>query len=116
VTIEFPFDISNQSQTVGTFEVTEGADELGCEAGTAVNNGISAEIIATVMDCDGGTITVHFDPEADPAGGGAFIGQWNIVEGTGDFERLGGGGELTSVRDSETLTIAQTLSGELQLS
>ena len=61
VTIEFLFDISNQRQTAGTFEVTEGADELGSDADTAVNRGVSEDVIET----PDGVRQMHDRPDAD---------------------------------------------------
>ena len=112
VTIEFEIDISVEPN-VGPFEVTDGAEALGCDAGTAtVRPGPSPEVVENLMECDGGTITVHFDAVRDPNDENLQTGPWNVVEGTGDFEELEGGGEMVSVVDREALAVDMTLTGE----
>ena len=116
VTIEFEFDISPPpAPSVGTFVVTDGADALGCEDGTAtVGAGPTPETVENVMECDDGTITVHFDAVPDPDDENLVTGPWNVFEGTGAFEELSAGGEMASEFDRDASTSTMTLTGEVR--
>jgi hypothetical protein len=93
----------------GTFEVTEGADELGCSAGTFVDHDVALWDVNKVLTCtDGersGSFTIRFRPGPEGA-----VSQWQFWPGTGDFTWIYGGGDFSfdygDGRDSgvETLT------------
>ena len=95
--------------------VTDGADALGCEDGTAtVGAGPTPETVENVMECDDGTITVHFDAVPDPDDENLVTGPWNVFEGTGAFEELSAGGEMASEFDRDASTSTMTLTGEVR--
>ncbi len=104
----------NGGQVVGPFEVAEGADMLGCEAGSFVDTEVSTGV-RRLMTCESGdrtgTITVHFVPGDDPGPGDAN-GPWIIEAGTGDFAGLRGDGDFSVVFDDATRSGAETLSGD----
>jgi len=97
VTIVQSLDVS-QEPIEGTFEVTEGADVLGCSEGTFVDDpGVTA--IGRIMTCSdpgAGTFTYTFDP------GGSDT--WEVIDATGDFSGLTGGGDWSEAGLSETIT------------
>lgn len=75
----------------GTFEVTEGADALGCSSGTAdagtiEPRGDGLDSITKTLTCDSGpntgTFTIVFLPDTPP-GGDQQQGPWEITAGTG---------------------------------
>jgi hypothetical protein len=85
----------------GTFEVTEGADVLGCSSGAFVDAGSPDTGIERVYTCDSGsnegsfTSTFNFDarePETI-----SDNGTWSIVEGSDDFAGLQGSGDWSIV-------------------
>ncbi len=89
----------------GTFEVTEGAEFLGCAAGTFVD---SVEPIAlhSVHTCEAGTRTGTFTArirfiDVSGIGPGDFNAPWSIVGATGDFAGLAGGGHSWQVIDQD---------------
>jgi hypothetical protein len=79
----------------GTFEVTEGADVLGCSSGTFVDSGTPDSGIERVYTCDSGsndgsfTTGFTFDAFTDEGENGT----WSVVEGSDDFVGLQGGGD-----------------------
>jgi hypothetical protein len=83
----------------GTFEVTEGADVLGCSSGTFVDSGTPDTGIERVQTCDSGSnegsFTVAFTFDAFTAEG--ENGTWNVVEGFDDFVGLQGSGDWSIV-------------------
>ena len=105
VTIEAKLDVSTRP-IGGTFEVTEGADVLGCSAGTFVDDPSGVEL-KRVMTCTGpntGTFTHSFDPGGYDTGPGEMNGPWRIVDATADFTGLQGGGDWWAVGTTETIT------------
>jgi hypothetical protein len=97
VIIETEADFSIRP-VVGTFEVTEGADVLGCSGGTFVDEFIAEDSVLKVMTCTSGSNDGTFTADFDPNGG------WSIVEPGGDFVGLQGSGEFAQVDDGETFT------------
>ena len=97
VTIETEADFSTRP-VVGTFDVTEGADLLGCSSGTFVDEFVAEDSVLKIMTCtsgdNAGTLTTDFDPD----------GPWSIVEPTGDFVGLTGSGDFSNVDEVETFT------------
>ena len=97
ITIETDADFSTRP-VVGTFEVTEGADALGCSSGTFIDEFVANDSVLKVMTCtsgpNDGTFTADFDPS----------GLWSIVDPTGDFEGLTGSGVFSAVDNVETFT------------
>lgn len=105
ITIEAKLDVSVQP-IVGTFEVTEGADTLGCSAGTFVDDPGGDEL-KRVMTCSGpntGTFTHSFDPLGYDTGPGEQNGPWRMVDATADFTGLQGGGDWWGIGTTETIT------------
>ncbi len=105
ITIEAKLDVSVQP-IVGTFEVTEGADTLGCSAGTFVDD-TGGDELKRVMTCSGpntGTFTTAFDPIGYDTGPGELNGPWSIVDATADFTGLQGDGDWWSIGTTETIT------------
>jgi len=92
----------------GTFEVTEGADILGCSTGTFVDTRRDGDIRRR-FTCETGTKEGRFTAVVDTReipGPGDLNGPWSILEGTGDFTGLQGEGDLSLRLDFgvETLT------------
>jgi hypothetical protein len=116
VTIEFEFELSPPpTPSLGTFVVTDGADALGCDTGTAtISEGPTPETVENLMECDDGTITVHFDAVPDPDDANRVTGPWNVFEGTGVFEDLSAGGEMASEFDRDASSSTMTLTGEVR--
>ncbi len=104
VTIEFELDTSTNPIT-GPFEVTEGADVLGCAEGTFEDNPFGDDLtrIMTCTDGGTGTVTFTFDPAANDTGPGDQNGPWQIVDATGDFSGLQGGGDWQATGESEAI-------------
>lgn len=103
-------------QVVGTFEVPEGADGLGCESGSFVDTDVPTGVsrLATCESGDRtGAFTVHFVP-GDAPGPGDLNGPWNVEGATGDFAGLQGEGDFSVVFDDENGTGAETLSGSIE--
>ncbi len=93
-------------QVVGTFEVPEGADGLGCESGSFVDTDVPTGVsrLATCESGDRtGAFTVHFVP-GDAPGPGDLNGPWNVEGATGDFAGLQGEGDFSVVFDDENGT------------
>jgi hypothetical protein len=122
VTFELVVDISaSSSGPTGDFEVSEGAEALGCSAGrlySETQDGEGASVLA-VLTCEegpkAGEIKVRFDLVALDDSGDNFEGSWRIDGGTADFEGLEGDGELSGVRDTAANIIVQTHTGEINL-
>jgi len=123
VTIEAQVDFTAQP-IVGTFEVTEGADILGCSSGTFVDESVdefeSSFKVNRVMTCDAGssdgTLTAvlscsgaFFTCEED----GSWSGPWSVVEASGDFDGLQGAGDWSLVVDNEAQG-ADTWTGDIE--
>ena len=105
ITIEAKLDVSARP-IAGKFEVTEGADVLGCSAGKFVDDP-SGDELKRVMTCSGpntGTFTHSFDPLGYDTGPGEQNGPWRIVDATADFTGLQGGGDWWGIGTTETIT------------
>lgn len=104
VTIETQTDLTVRP-IVGTFEVTESADILGCSSGTFVDEFETSVNINRVMTCDAGsndgTFTAVFALEGGDSGPGDENGPWSVAEASGDFVGLQGAGEFSAFWDSE---------------
>ncbi|MEE8406281.1 MAG: hypothetical protein V3S32_03955 [Acidimicrobiia bacterium] len=109
VTIQTDIDRS-ASPIQGTFEVTVGADVLGCSSGTVVQ--MQSETFGkrdNVMTCESGsnagTFTIIYDPDDTP--------KWNVLESSGDFAGLQGEGGLSWVLPSPS-SLAETFTGDIE--
>ncbi|CAN5745917.1 hypothetical protein BH20PSE1_BH20PSE1_16710 [soil metagenome] len=102
----------------GTFEVTRGAEVLGCERGSFVDTPAGTTIFKE-LTCESGarsgTFAAKFNPQ-DAPGPGDRNGQWSIVEAADDFSGLDGGGEFSAVIDEGWKTGVETLTGNIQFS
>jgi hypothetical protein len=107
ITIEHKLDVSARP-IAGTFEVTEGADTLGCSRGTFVDDYDPAQDeLKRVMTCSGsntGTFTHTFDIVRNYTGPGDQNGPWRMLDATGDFTGLQGGGDWWAIGTTETIT------------
>ena len=116
VTIVTKIDFSSEPFH-GTFNVTEGADVLGCSRGTFTDFP-AAGAIDKVMTCtkggDGDIVldfrpcVISFDPETNTC-----TGNWKVESATGDFEGLLGGGDVLVVFDPNKPAGMETLTGEI---
>lgn len=90
-------DDSSTRPVTGTFEVTEGADVLGCSSGTFVDEFIAQGDIMRVHACDSGSnegaFTFSFDLAGTATGEGDDGGAWSVEEGSDDFLGLEGSGD-----------------------
>jgi len=68
-----------------------------CRGGPATG-GSEGAAITTTFSCRGGTLTVRFSPIQRSLVQGAT---WEVVEGTGDFAALRGGGSMVAVFDED---------------
>lgn len=101
----------------GTFEVSEGANVLGCERGSFVDTPTDDSILKE-LSCDAGerfgTFTVEFTPQEIP-GPGDLNGPWSIQEATGDFSGLSGGGDFRLIYGEDDSGV-ETLTGDIEFS
>ena len=113
VTIETEIDFSTEPFH-GTFQVTEGAEVLGCSSGTFVDtpgdDDIQKDFTCEKGSKEGNFIAV-FVPNPETPGPGDENGPWSISVGTEDFAGLIGEGDFSVVyapddapRGVETLT------------
>ena len=116
VTIETEIDFSAEPFQ-GTFEVTEGADILGCSSGT-FSDTPRADDIRKDLTCETGsnegTFTAVFIPDPDTPGPGDENGPWSILESTGAFTGLQGGGDFSVVYADDAPTGVETLTGDIE--
>ena len=100
----------------GAFAVVEGADILGCSAGSFVDTPVEPRI-QKLMTCESGTktgtFTFEFTAEEAPGPGDAN-GPWNIVAVTGDFTGLAGEGDFWVEEDEESGLGYETLTGRIE--
>ncbi|MGI9584484.1 MAG: hypothetical protein ACR2N7_02730 [Acidimicrobiia bacterium] len=113
MTFETIVDLSARPET-GVFEVTEGAEALGCSAGTNVYtfDGATrnATMDATCTEGGTGTFELYIDQ------GGVVLareGTWSVLAGTGDFVGLQGGGDYVLETDG-TPTSYETFTGTIE--
>lgn len=101
VAIDTTFDFESE-QGVGTFEVSLGADELGCAVGSVLEDGGPGGI-TNAFTCEGGpgegTFTIEWQIVDDVAGPGDVNGPWTVIEATGDFAGLTGEGVWSGTGD-----------------
>jgi hypothetical protein len=95
----------------GDFEVTEGADTLGCSNGTWVDarNDEPGDLqsVSKLMTCaegDTGTFTMNYIPGGYDTGPGDNNGPWHIEDATADFTGLEGEGDWWTVGEAEILS------------
>ena len=90
---------------LGTFEVTNGADVLGCSGGTN-DESENEEAVFKVLTCESGpragTISVRFVP---------WDASWEVIDATEDFAGLSGNGKWSGLVTGNTGS--DTLSGEI---
>lgn len=102
----------------GTFEMTEGADVLGCSRGSFVD-APTGPAIRKELTCETGwkwgTFTAEFTPRDIP-GPGDQNGPWSIVGGTEDFSGVSGGGEFWVVYHQGESSGVETLTGVIEFS
>ena len=102
----------------GTFEVTEGADVLGCSSGTFVDSGNPDVGVQRVQTCDSGsnegtfTVAFAFDDFTDEGENGT----WSVVEGSDDFVGLQGGGDWFIVYPTDPNLGVGTWTGDINYS
>jgi len=94
----------------GTFEVTVGADALGCSSGTLVS--MNSETFGkkdNVMTCESGpntgTFTIIYDP--------TDTSRWNVLESSDDFAGLQGEGRISFVLPDAS-TVEETFEGDIE--
>ena len=105
----------NEEPFTGTFEVTEGADALGCMTGTFVDTAGDEEIEKTFTCADGvkeGTFTALIVLPTEEG----ELTPWRIIEATEDFAGLEGEGEFSVDENDEEKTGVETLVGEVNSS
>jgi retinol-binding protein 3 len=111
VAITTQIDFSGETPH-GSFDVTEGADVLGCSGGTFVDNQ-TADSLHKEFTCESGTKSGTFTAEFSPPSG-----PWKIVDSTDDFSGLSGEGDFSLAPASETSaeTAAPSLDEETRAS
>jgi len=109
VTIKTDVDRS-VSPLQGTFEVTVGADVLGCSSGTLVS--MNSETFGKkdhVMTCESGpntgTFTIIYDP--------TDTSRWNVLESSDDFAGLEGEGRISFVL-LDASTVVEMFTGDIE--
>ena len=93
----------------GTFEVTVGADLLGCTSGTLVS--MDSETFGkrdNVMTCESGPNTGTFTINNDVTD----TSRWSVLESTDDFAGLQGEGRMSFVLGKTT--VAETFEGDIE--
>ena len=109
VTIETDIDRS-ASPINGTFEVTDGADVIGCSSGTVVQ--MQSETFGArdyVMTCESGSNTGTFTIVS--GAGDSF--NWSVLESSDDFAGLLGRGVFAFDLPSPT-TLTETFTGAIE--
>ena len=87
----------------GPFEVTEGADILGCSSGTVADQGVIEDSLPDlrlnrVWTCTSGDREGTFTANVVLSAASDFnLSEWEIIESTGDFAGLQGAGEGEAV-------------------
>jgi hypothetical protein len=103
VTMVNAVDFSSRP-VAGTFEVTEGADVLGCSSGTFVDAGSPTDGIQRVYTCDSGSnegsFAASFNFDATESFTESDSGTWSVVEGSDDFAGLQGSGVWSIVYEA----------------
>ena len=86
-----------QEPVQGTFEVTEGADALGCSSGTFADT-LTERGVNKEFTCESGARTGTFTAEFFPPSG-----PWKIVAAADDFRGLSGWGAYVVILDETDL-------------
>ena len=118
VTIKTKIDF-NTWPRAGTFEVSEGANILGCSAGSFVDMPVEPKVQKRLTCKTGtrsGTFTVEFTAEEDNPGPGDENGSWNTFAATEDLIGLSGRGDFSVVVDEVSASGVETLTGEIEYS
>ena len=109
VTIETVLDLSD-TPNHGTFEITVGADVLGCSSGTFVQRESETSVRKShAMTCESGsnagTFTISYDPTD------SF--RWNVLESSDDFAGLQGEGLFSFVLPDPN-SVEETFTGDIE--
>lgn len=111
------------AETIATGEVLEGSTLGGspfCVGGTILDAhpdpAEESYLIERTITCPDGTATIGLTPDVDSPPGEPQTGSWTMVGGTGDFDGVGGGGEMEVVYDPDDDSRAhETLTGTVTL-
>ena len=109
VTIETQVDFEFRP-VAGTFEVTEGADIIGCSTGSFVDAGSPTEGVRRVYTCESGSnegsfsASLSFLAEANTV---SDSGTWTIEEGSDAFVDLQGDGDFSIVYETDGPNIGE---------
>ena len=108
----------------GPFDVTEGADTLGCSSGTVADQGVIEDSLPDlrvnrVWTCTSGDREGTFTASVVLSAASDFnVSEWEIIESTGDFAGLQGTGEGQAVNLSPDadggLSFTDNYSGEIE--
>jgi hypothetical protein len=117
ITITTQFDFSAEPFLgIGTFEVTEGADVLGCEQGSFVDTPLDISVLKE-LTCESGersgTFTVKLTPQII-SGPGDINGVWFVKEATDEFSGLSGKGDVSIFFNEVGVSEVETITGEIQ--
>jgi len=99
----------SESPVLGTFEVTTGADVLGCSSGTVVQVSNGETFGNNVMTCESGPNTGSFT--IYHGGDGVYV--WDVLEGSDDFTDLQGEGSWDFVLTG-TGSVVETFTGDIE--
>lgn len=117
-----PFDIEMSAtidfeQGDGAWQITSGAEALGCEGGTFTEGGFAAGAERTMTCDDGpgtGTIVLRFAPELVQEDPVEFASDWTVHAATGDFAGLEGGGAFSGLMNEEETGGNETWTGSIE--
>lgn len=115
VAIEVEVDLESEP-IKGTFEVTNGAELLGCGSGSVIEYAGPRGITNELTCIDGtrqGTITLRWTVLDNADGPGELNGPWTVAGATGDFVGLTGEG-LWSGDDDGEATALGSFPGEIE--
>lgn len=109
------------AETIATGEVLGGSTLGGspfCVGGTILDTHPSSDpaeepyLIERTITCPDGSVRIGLTPDVDSPPGEPQMGSWTIVSGTGDFDGVGGSGEMEVVYDPDDDSLArETLTG-----
>ncbi|MEM9037160.1 MAG: serine hydrolase domain-containing protein [Actinomycetota bacterium] len=101
----------------GVWDVTDGADVLGCDGGSSVEGGFAAGTERTLSCDDGersGTIVIRFAPEPVAPDSDEFASDWTVHAATGDFVGLRGGGDWSATINAEGSGADELIAGSVE--
>jgi len=108
--IIFKADIdSSASPVVGTFDVTSGADVLGCSSGTLERTTLTEYTFSDVMTCESGSKTGTFTTQHSFSG----LFDWDVQSSSDDFVGLQGEGSWVFVKTGTSSTV-ETNTGDIK--